>query len=272
MPESKVTLARPETVREYGKTIDFGKTAADYGRHRAGFPPAMYDRLAAMGVARAGMRALDLGTGTGTLARGLALRGCAVTGLDRSPALMAEAARLDREAGVSVRYVEAPAEATGLPAASFDLVTAGQCWHWFDRPRAAAEVRRVLAPGGRLAICHFDWMSLRGNMVEATEVLIMKHNPDWRLGGGLGIYPQWLRDLADGGFRGIESFSFDLEVPYTHEAWRGRIRASAGVGASLGPERIAEFDADLAAMLRERYVADPMNVPHRVFAAIGVAP
>jgi SAM-dependent methyltransferase len=272
MPEPKVSLTRPETVREYGKTIDFGKTATDYGRHRAGFPPEMYERLAAMGVVRAGMRALDLGTGTGTLARGLALHGCTATGLDRSAALMAEAARLDRKKGVSISYVEATAEDTGLVAATFDLVTAGQCWHWFDRARAAAEVRRVLAPRGRLAICHFDWMSLRGNMVEATENLIMKHNPDWNLGGGLGIYPQWLRDLADGGYRGIESFSFDLEVPYTHEAWRGRIRASAGVGASLSPERIAEFDADLAVTLLERYPADPMKVPHRVFVAIGVAP
>src|SRR5918996_1531463 len=32
---------------------------------------------------------------------------------------------------------------------------------------------------------------------------------------------------------------FDLEVPYSHEAWRGRIRASAGVGASLSPEGVA---------------------------------
>jgi 2-polyprenyl-3-methyl-5-hydroxy-6-metoxy-1,4-benzoquinol methylase len=83
MPNSRISLGRPETVREYGKTIDFGRTAADYGRHRAGFPPALFERLEAMGVLRAGMRALDLGTGTGTLARGVAQRGCAVTGLDR---------------------------------------------------------------------------------------------------------------------------------------------------------------------------------------------
>lgn len=268
----KVSLARPETTREYGKTIDFGRTAADYGRHRAGFPPELYARLAAMGVLRPGMRALDLGTGTGTLARGLAMRGCAVTGLDRSAPLMAEAARLDRAAAVTIRYVEAAAEEPGLASASFDLVTAGQCWHWFDRARAAAEARRLLVPGGHLAICHFDWLSLAGNMVEATERLIMKHNPDWKLGGGLGVYPRWLRDLADAGFRGIESFSFDLDVPYSHEAWRGRIRASAGIGASLSAERIEAFDAEHAAMLQERFPDEPMRVPHRVFAATGMAP
>ena len=183
--------------------IDFGKTAADYGRHRAGFPDEFFERLASMGIIRGGMRALDIGTGTGTIARGLALRGCAVTGLDRSVPLMEQAAELDRAAGVSVKYVEAPAEDTGLSAPSFDVVTAGQCWHWFDRPRAAAESRRVLCAGGRLVIGHFDWIPLPGNMVEATEKLIEKHNPKWKFGGGRGIYPEWPRDIAIARFKNI---------------------------------------------------------------------
>jgi ubiquinone/menaquinone biosynthesis C-methylase UbiE len=259
-------------VRYKDLRADFGKTASDYGRHRAGFPDEFFERLGAMGILRPGMRALDLGTGTGTLARGLALRGCDVVGLDRSAPLMEQAAELDSAAGVVVRYVNAAAEDTGLDTASFDLVTAGQCWHWFDRLSAAAEARRVLKPGGRLVIAHFDWIPLPGNIAEATEKLIEKHNPKWKLGGGLGIHPLWARDIAIAGFNNIETFSFDVDTIYTHEAWRGRIRASAGVGASLALDAVAAFDAELRAMLAERFPDDPLRVLHRVFAAIGVAP
>src|SRR5208282_3403192 len=90
--------------------IDFGRTAKDYGRHRAGFPEAFFDRISAFGIGRLGQHVLDFGTGTGTVARGLARLGCIVTGLDPAAALIEEARRLDREAGVEVAYVIGRAE------------------------------------------------------------------------------------------------------------------------------------------------------------------
>ena len=252
--------------------IDFGKTAKDYGQYRAGFPDELYLRLATLGVGTDAQRVLDIGTGTGTLGRGFAVRGCSVVGLDRSPALIDEAQRLDRSAGVRVAYVIATAEATGLGAERFDVVTAGQCWHWFDRPRAAQEARRVLVANGRLVIAHFDWIPLPGNVVEATEQLIQEHNPAWRFAGGSGLYPPWLYDLAVAGFDDLETFSFDSSVAYSHEAWRGRIRASAGVAASLPPDRVGRFDGALRQLLLERFPRDPVEVPHRVFALVARNP
>ncbi|MGH7863452.1 MAG: class I SAM-dependent methyltransferase, partial [Candidatus Binataceae bacterium] len=240
-----------DAVRALGERIDFGRTAGDYGRFRAGFPERFFDRLTSLGIIRAGADALDLGTGTGTLARGLARRVMRVTALDKSIAMTEEAARLDAEAGVSIRYVVGEAEATGLPTASTDLVTAGQCWHWFERPRAAREALRVLRAGGHLVIAHFDWIALPGSVVEATEVLIRAHNSEWNLWGGTGLYPPWMRDLGVCGFSELESFSFDVDAVYTHEAWRGRIRASAGVGAVMAPQGVAKFDAELKSILQE---------------------
>jgi SAM-dependent methyltransferase len=252
--------------------FDFGRASGDYGRHRQGFPEAFFARLATLGIGGAGRRALDLGTGTGTVARGLALGGASVTGLDPSLNMLSEGRRLDGEAGVHVSRVVARAEAPPFRDRAFDVVTAGQCWHWFDRARAAAEARRVLVPGGRLVVAHFDWIPLPGNVVDATETLVHRHNAAWTFRGGHGIYPVWLRDAAEAGFRDLETFSFDVDVPYSHEGWRGRIRASAGVGPSLAPDAVAAFDADHAAMLARDFPREPLAVPHRVWALVARAP
>jgi SAM-dependent methyltransferase len=250
---------------------DFGKVAVDYALHRAGFPDSFFERLAARGIGTPGACVVDLGTGTGTLARGFAARGCRAIGIDVSEPLLEQARSLGAAAGLEVEYRVARAEATGLPDACADLVIAGQCWHWFDRPRAAREALRVVRPGGWLVIAHFDWIPLPGNVADATEALIRAHNPEWPHHGGVGIHAAWLRDLALAGLRGLETFSYDLDVPYTHESWRGRIRASAGVAVSLAPEAVAAFDREHAALLAERFPGRELPVLHRVFAVLARA-
>jgi len=138
--------------------VDFGQAADDYARHRASFPDEFFAAMFEAGLVPSGSSLLELGTGTGTLARGFAARGCHVTGLDPSVPLLAEAIRLAREAALDISWTEATAEQTGLGAGAFDVVTAGQCWHWFGGAAAAAEVRRLLIPGGRVIIAHFDWL------------------------------------------------------------------------------------------------------------------
>ncbi|MEZ4682330.1 MAG: methyltransferase domain-containing protein [Caldilineaceae bacterium] len=254
------------------QVIEFGRTANDYSRYRAGFPPSLFERLAAHGIGLAGQQIVDLGTGTGTLARGFAARGCQVIGIDPDAAMLHAARELAASTQLTIDFRVGRAEATALAAQSADVVSAGQCWHWFDRAAAAREVARILRPNGKVVIAHFDWLPLQGNVVAATEALIEEHNPAWRLGGGAGLYPQWLRDLGEAGFQEIVSFSYDMAVPYTHEAWRGRIRASAGVGASLPPDAVQRFDEALVALLQTMHPAPMMDIPHRIFAVIATSP
>jgi SAM-dependent methyltransferase len=251
---------------------DFGRTARDYARHRAAFPGELLDRLADESIVRAGMRVVDLGTGTGDLARLFARRGCEVVGIDIAPVLLEQARLLDREARVEVDYIEARAESTGLTSHQYELVSAGQCWHWFDRPAAAREVRRLLVEGGAIVIAHFDWLPTAGNLVAATEEIIMRRTPSWPFANGTGLYPRWLVDLQSAGFTSIETFSFDLDVVYSHEDWVGRVRASAPVAGTLDADEQRACSEELEAMIKDRFPKDPQAVPHRVWAVTSRAP
>ena len=250
-------------------TADFGRTATDYARHRAGYPDWLFERLMRRGLARPGMHALDLATGTGYLARGLVQRGLTVTGLDIAPDMMDAAKTLDAAQGLAIEYVVGKAEETGLPSAAFDLVTAACCWHWFDRPKASAEILRLLKPGGWLVICAQNWFPLDDNVVARTEAILQRHNPKWPFGGLDGMTPGAVRDLRAAGFQSIESFSVDFEIPYSHDGWRGRMRASAGVSGSLAPDQVKAFDEELADMLARDFRQEPLQVTHCLYAAYG---
>lgn len=96
-------------------------------------------------------RVLDVGTGPGFLAILCASHGCEVHGVDTSPNMMAEAARLARESGVDATFSRMDAGALDFPDGSFDCVLARNLtWTLLDPAGAYAEWRRVLRPGGLL--------------------------------------------------------------------------------------------------------------------------
>ncbi|XP_043201288.1 putative methyltransferase DDB_G0268948 [Amphibalanus amphitrite] len=105
-------------------------------------------------------RAVDVGCGSGQNTRLLAPHFGSVLGTDISPAQVAEAAGSSTSGG-GVTYQVAPAEEIPVPDGSVNLVTASVCFHWFDRERFLAEVDRVLAPGGVIAIYSYNEPSFR---------------------------------------------------------------------------------------------------------------
>lgn len=238
--------------------VDFGPTAEDYVAYRRPFPTELLRRLRAFAIGLPDQLILDVGSGTGLLGRELARHRCRVLCADPSLDLLRHAPRPS---------IAAKAERLPLADESFDAVVAGQCWHWFDRQSAPREILRLLKPGGSLAILYSMPLSIAGNVVEATENLILRYRPRWPHANSVGISGQALRDLQSNRYRRIESFTFDAEESFTHDQWRGLIRTSSAIGASLPPDQIARFDRDHAEMLQA--FPDLLAIPHRLFAAVG---
>jgi SAM-dependent methyltransferase len=123
----------------------FGPRAQSYAVFRPDYPPALLDFVASLPKER--RLAWDCATGNGQAAVALAERFQEVIATDRSQGQLGQAKPHPR-----VTYRLTPAEASGLPDASVDLVAVAQALHWFDLPRFYAEVVRVLVPGGALAV------------------------------------------------------------------------------------------------------------------------
>ncbi|MFN3586060.1 MAG: class I SAM-dependent methyltransferase [Moraxellaceae bacterium] len=127
----------------------FSALAADYAAFRPRYPTRLFADLAAGAPGQA--VAWDCPTGNGQAAGGLAAHFREVLATDASADQIAAA-----EGPSNVRFAVAPAEASGLPEGSADLILVAQAAHWFDLPAFYAEAARVLRPGGVLALLTYS--------------------------------------------------------------------------------------------------------------------
>jgi SAM-dependent methyltransferase len=193
----------------------FGEDAEQYDRARPSYPAELVDDLLSEGA----RVVLDVGCGTGKVARLFLARGCDVLGVEPDERMAAVA----RRHGVAVEH--GTFEEWDAAGRTFDLVVAGQTWHWVQPDRGAEKAAAVLRPHGRLAV-FWNRAQHRPEVKAAFEAVYTRVSP------GLDTHSILLGNVADSrftetadSFRRCTAFEDPLirtyrwEHRYTRDAW-----------------------------------------------------
>jgi SAM-dependent methyltransferase len=193
----------------------FGAKAEQYDRARPAYPAEMIDALVGDGTAQV----LDVGCGTGIVTRLFTDRGCTVLGLEPDPRMAAVA----RRRGAQVE--EGTFEAWNAQDRRFDLLVAGQAWHWVDPKAGAHKAAEVLRPGGRIGLFwnqSFPGAEARHTMETVYRALAPELASNSVLLGERddSLYQAIAQALSDTGrFADVHLEYFDHQVTYSTTEW-----------------------------------------------------
>jgi SAM-dependent methyltransferase len=176
----------------------FSGVAGAYAENRPRYPDRLFAWLASL-LARREL-AWDCATGNGQAAVGLAPFFARVVATDASAAQIAAA-----NPDARIEYRVAPAETSGLPGESVDLVTVGQALHWFDRPAFFAEARRVLRSDGVIAAWTYGASEFDDPRLDAAHRIFYSDV--------VGPYWPAERSLVETGYRDIDFPFEEIEAP-----------------------------------------------------------
>jgi SAM-dependent methyltransferase len=204
--------------------------AAGFDANRPSPPPVLVELLCLEAQVDRPRLVVDLGSGTGLSTRIWAEQADEVVGVEASPEMRAQA-----EAATSVdnvRFVQAYAQATGLPGGEADLVTCSQALHWMQPEPTFAEAARLLRPGGVFAAYDYDWPPIVGWEVEAAFEDVLRRVRAGRAPDGRGM-----RYAKDGHLERIKAsghFRYAREIVF-HSRDRADAGRIVGMALSLGP-------------------------------------
>lgn len=241
-----------------GKPFDWGRTSADYAKYRDIYPEQFYERIISRGLCKDGQRVLDLGTGTGVIPRNMYRFGAKWTGADISENQIEQAKLLS--ADMDIDYIACPTEKVDFPDETFDVITACQCFWYFDHENVAEKLWRMLKKGGRLLVLYMAWLPFEDAIAGKSEELVLKYNPGWT-GAGETMHRIFIPDCYDRYFEEVLHDEYRLDVHFTRERWNGRMKACRGVGASLSPEQVARWEQEHMSLL-ESIAPEEFDILH----------
>lgn len=241
-----------------GKAFDWGKTSADYARFRDIYPQSFYDKIVNRGLCINGQKVLDIGTGTGVLPRNMYPYGAKWTGTDISENQIEQAKILSK--GMDIDYHSLPTEDLDFSDESFDVITACQCFWYFNHEEIMPKFFRMLKPDGRILVLYMAWLPFEDEIAGASEKLVLKYNPAWS-GAGETVHPIFIPDCYEEKFELVYHEEYPLKVHFTRESWNGRMKACRGIGASLAEEEVRLWEQEHMELL-ERIAPVEFDILH----------
>lgn len=143
---------------------------------------------------------------------------------------------------------------------SFDVITACQCFWYFNYDVVSPAFARMLKPDGWLVLLYMAWLPCEDKIAGASEKLVLKYSPFWS-GAGETKNPIPVPERLLKDFKLVFHEEFDLKVPFTRESWNGRMKACRGVGASLPLEQVKAWEKEHRALL-ERIAPEKFEILH----------
>lgn len=247
-----------------GKAFDFGKTSADYAKFRDIYPEKFYTMLTERNLCVKGQKVLDIGTGTGVIPRNMYKHGAIFTATDISEHQIEQAIRLSK--GMNISYIVSETERLEFPPATFDIITACQCFFYFNEKLVYPKLASFLKENGKLVILYMGFLPWEDEIIKASQDLILKYNPDWT---GYGEKREYIKipEIAQDYFTIEESIIYDISVDFTRESWNGRMKACRGIGASLSPKEIEQWETDHIDLLKQ-IAPENFSLKHYVAMAV----
>ena len=246
-----------------GKGFDWGRTSADYAKYRDIYPPIFYEKIAARGLGVKGQNCLDLGTGTGVIPRNMYKFGAKWTGTDISENQIEMARVLSEKAGMDIHYETVPTEKVPYADGAFDLITACQCFVYFDKPKALPNIARMLKKDGIFLVLFMSWLPEKHELTRLSKESVERANPSWNGGEGIFDQPMKFEPVVYEYFEEAFHEEYYADVEFTPEKWHGRVKSCRGIGASLPPEEIAAWEKEHLALLA-RFMPEPTIIPHYI--------
>jgi SAM-dependent methyltransferase len=227
-PEHHAMPRLEEPHRQRQAAESFGLDPARFDRARPRYPDVLIERIVA---GAPGALVLDVGVGTGILARQFQATGCQVLGVDPDARL----AEFARHSGVEVEV--STFEAWDAASRMFDAVVSGESWHWVDPVAGAAKAAAVLRPGGRLAVVWNTGKPPAG-LEEAFDAVYRQCLPESlvaRLGRTAieASHSAMRRRAADGieatgAFEEPEQWRYEWAHSYTRDEWLDALQTTGG--------------------------------------------